>query len=48
MGNVIAALIIILLVGLAIYKMYKDKKAGKKCSGCNSCPYHSDCDSKDK
>ncbi|QUH30092.1 FeoB-associated Cys-rich membrane protein [Vallitalea guaymasensis] len=46
MGNFIAGGIIILLVGLAIYKMYKDKKAGKKCSGCSSCPAQSNCESK--
>ncbi|MCT4688556.1 FeoB-associated Cys-rich membrane protein [Vallitalea sp.] len=46
MGNFIAGCIIILLVGLAIYKMYKDKKAGKKCSGCSSCPTQCDCESK--
>ncbi|GKX30385.1 hypothetical protein SH1V18_28650 [Vallitalea longa] len=46
MGNFIAAFIIILLVGLAIYKMYKDKKAGKKCSGCSNCPAQYNCQSK--
>ncbi|GMQ63037.1 FeoB-associated Cys-rich membrane protein [Vallitalea maricola] len=46
MGNFIAGGIIILLVGLAIHKMYKDKKAGKKCSGCSSCPAQCDCESK--
>jgi hypothetical protein len=45
MGNFIAICIIVGLLGLAIYKMVKDKKAGKKCSGCSSCPSNCDCNS---
>ncbi len=42
MGTVIVAVIVAALVGLVVYKMIKDKKAGKgSCScggGCGSCP----------
>jgi hypothetical protein len=48
MGNIIAGGMIVLLLGLAIYKMYKDKKAGKHCSGCSGCPSQCDCESKHK
>lgn len=46
MGDIIASGIVILLIGLAIYKMYKDKKQGKHCSGCSGCPSESSCESK--
>lgn len=45
MGNIITGGIIILLIGLASYKLYKDKKAGKHCTGCSSCPSQSTCGS---
>ena len=31
------------LVGLAIYKMVRDKKKGVKCSGCSGCSESSGC-----
>ncbi len=46
MGNIIAIGVVAIVVGLAIYKMYKDKKQGKHCSGCSACPSQSDCESK--
>ncbi len=44
MGNIIVALILIFIVGMAIRKIYIDKKNGVKCSGCPSskeCSSHS-------
>lgn len=46
MGDYIAGGIVILIIGLAIYKMYRDKKAGKHCTGCSGCPSESQCGSK--
>lgn len=46
MGNIIAGGIIVLLIGLASYKIYRDKKMGKACSGCSSCPTADSCGSK--
>lgn len=38
MGNVIVGGILVIIVGLAIYKLRKDKKNGKGCCGdCGSC-----------
>lgn len=34
MENIIIIAVLILLVGLAIFYMWKEKKAGKKCIGC--------------
>lgn len=34
MGTVIVLIILALIVGLIIYKMYKDKKAGKHSCSC--------------
>ena len=39
LGTIAVLLVVIAVVGLIVYKMYKDKKAGKsscgcKCSGC--------------
>ncbi len=51
-STIIVLFVVILFVGFIIYKMYKDKKAGKsacgcKCSGCpNSSLCHSSSDTK--
>lgn len=45
METIIAAVIIVLIVGLAVGYIYKAKKSGKKCIGC---PYAESCSSKGK
>ncbi len=38
MENVIISIILIIVIGLAAFYIYKAKKSGKKCIGCpNSC-----------
>lgn len=45
MKDIIISLILILIVGLAVFYIYKSKKSGKKCIGCpdsgscNGCAY---------
>lgn len=36
-GTIVVILILVLIVGLVIRKMYKDKKEGKACACGNSC-----------
>lgn len=36
MGDIIVLLIIVAIIGIAVRKMYVDKKNGVKCSGCPS------------
>jgi len=43
MENYIIILVLILIVGLATFYIYKAKKSGKKCIGC---PYADSCNSK--
>jgi len=41
MGTLITGAVVVCIIALAIYKMYKDKKSGRACSGCESrscCP----------
>lgn len=35
--------VIALAVGLAARKLVRDKKQGKKCSGCSGCPVENSC-----
>ena len=41
MGTLITVLLLVIIVGLIIWKLIRDKKAGKTrgcdCSGCNAC-----------
>ena len=37
MGTYIVGAIVLGIVGLAIRKIYQDKKAGKGCGSCESC-----------
>lgn len=46
MTNIIAGLVIVLIVGLAAFYVYREKKSGKKCIGCpecNSCKKKGEC-----
>ncbi len=45
MGTVIVFLILLLVVGAAVYSMIRDKKSGKGgCShGCQNCAMHGRC-----
>jgi len=41
MGTVIVSALLLCLIALIIYKLYKDRKNGKICAGCeyrNCCP----------
>ncbi len=40
MANLIVSIILILMVGSAVYYIYKNKKKGVKCIGC---PYSKGC-----
>ncbi|MBQ2971491.1 MAG: FeoB-associated Cys-rich membrane protein [Ruminococcus sp.] len=50
LATIIVLLAVILVVGLVVIKMIKDKKAGKKsCScGCSGCPMKDSCHSDNK
>ena len=40
-GTIIVAAVLVLVVGFVIYRMIKDKKSGKGCTGnCASCGGH--------
>ena len=43
MIDFVISVILILLVGAAVFYIYKSKKSGKKCVGC---PYAESCNSK--
>ena len=45
LGTIIVALALTIVVGLIIFKMYRDKKQGKSSCGCNcsSCPMANEC-----
>lgn len=45
MDNIIVIAILVIIVGLASFYIYKAKKSGKKCIGC---PDGCNCSSKDK
>ena len=40
MANVIVIIVLILVIGLALFTMWKNRKKGMKCVGC---PYASTC-----
>ncbi|MBO4748285.1 MAG: FeoB-associated Cys-rich membrane protein [Clostridiales bacterium] len=48
LGTIIISLILLVVVGLVIYKMISDKRKGKSSCGCNcgSCPSSSICHSR--
>ncbi len=36
LGSILVGLLLLIIVGLAIYKLYRDEKSGKgSCSGCS-------------
>lgn len=39
MGNVITIAILIIVIGLACYHIYKERKKGSKCIGCSSASF---------
>jgi hypothetical protein len=45
LGNIIVSAILVVVVGLVVFKMIKDKKSGKSsCScGCAGCPMSGKC-----
>ena len=43
MGNLIVSLIILMILGLSIFKVIREKQKGSKCVGC---AHGSDCSSK--
>ena len=45
MGTIIISIILVAIVGSIIFKMAKDKKAGKSSCGCgcSSCPMSREC-----
>ena len=45
LANIIATAVVVLIVGAAIYYIYKEKKKGSKCIGC---PYCESCSKIDK
>lgn len=47
MGNILVAIIIIGILGGAIYKLYWNKKNNIKSSACASCPLNNSCSSMD-
>ncbi len=42
MENIIIIVVLVLILGLAGYYIYRSKKSGKKCIGC---PYSGSCES---
>ena len=42
-GNLIAGSIVLILVSLAIFSIYKNRKQGKCCGCDSSCPHSSGC-----
>lgn len=45
LGTIIVFLVLAVIVGLIVCKMYRDKKKGKSSCGCNcsSCPMANEC-----
>ena len=50
MGTVVVVIILVVIVGLVIWRMIKDKKAGKSTCGCScgNCPMSGQCHSKNR
>ena len=44
-GTIVVFVVLAVIVGVIIYKMYSDKKKGKSSCGCNcsSCPMTNEC-----
>lgn len=42
LANIIIGAVIVLIIGLAIFKIVREKRAGNKCIGC---PYGKECTS---
>lgn len=47
MADLIVIMILFVIIGSAIYKLYKDKKNNVMCSGCPSCPSNLSCSKSD-
>lgn len=45
LGTIIVLVVLAIIVGAIIYKMFRDKKKGKSSCGCNcaSCPMANEC-----
>lgn len=44
MDNVLIVVALVIIVGLAVFYVYKSKKSGKKCIGCpDNCTCGGDC-----
>lgn len=43
MGDFIVIIVLLLIIGAAAFKLYKDKKNNVMCSGCPSCPSNLQC-----
>jgi len=41
--NIIVSTVILGMLGLAVFKLKKDKQQGKHCSGCSGCPVENQC-----
>ncbi len=41
LSTILITLVVILLMGLAIYSMVRNKKKGGSCSGCSGCSHSS-------
>jgi len=48
MANILVGLMILAILGGAIYKIYWNKKNNIMCSGCSSCPSNNTCHMADK
>ncbi len=42
-GDLIVLGVIVVIIGLALTKIIRDKKKGKCVSGCANCPYNGKC-----
>ena len=45
-GNLIAGSIVVALISLAVFSIYKNRKQGKCCGCDSSCPHSSECKKK--
>lgn len=48
MGDILVGIIILAILGGAVYKLYWNKKNNIKCSGCTSCPSNVICNSSEQ
>ncbi|MBR5295696.1 MAG: FeoB-associated Cys-rich membrane protein [Clostridia bacterium] len=49
MGDLIVIAVLLLIIGLIIFRMVKNRKAGKKCScGCGECAFKDSCHSQNE